>query len=629
MSADTGLPGFWSSELSAEQVVSGSRDFSQLQSGSDGSLYWVEFKPAEGRSVICCESPETPGSIIGITPPGFSVESRVHEYGGRSWELAEQQLFFVNAEDQQIYSQSLGCSPDQATPLPVTRTVNSRFIEPLWCRRTQQLLAIEERHCNGEVLNRVVAVNPQNGQLQILHDDFDFYAGLALNPLAQQLAFVAWNHPHQPWTVTSLCVLELNQDLCRVVAGTGAEAIAQPQFDDKGCLFAMSDLSGWWNLYQFDCETEQRHPVFTANKDMITSPWQSGLQQYLLGPAGWALIKFQHSGSELWFSEQGSTGKVILEEFNHLRVMCQRQDQLCLVAAGEDRLLAIIEIDQYRNVRVVTGGEKPLNSDDCARPVPLRFSHSYGYFYQPANAGYVLKGRYPLVIFLHGGPTAATYPVLNLAVQYWTQRGFAVLDLNYRGSSNYGRDYRFALHRSWGRTEVDDIADAVRQLTLQKPVHRDQVFIRGSSSGGFSALNALIELDCFRAGASLYGVTDPLQLNSCTHKFESHYLSWLIADAETETERYQAVSPLIRAGRITAPVIFFQGEQDVVVLPDQTRSMVTAMQSNGVAAEAHYYADEGHGFRQPATRLEVLQRELAFYQQYIDLQAAIGPKVVE
>jgi dipeptidyl aminopeptidase/acylaminoacyl peptidase len=289
-------------------------------------------------------------------------------------------------------------------------------------------------------------------------------------------------------------------------------------------------------------------------------------------------------------------------------------EQLYAIAASPISPPAVIAIDRRSHaVSILAGGAEVLPASRISQPQPIHYpsgdSQAHGFFY-PAMTG---QGPSPLVLFIHGGPTSACYPVLDPRIQYWTQRGFAVADLNYRGSSGYGRAYRQALHLRWGEADVQDACAAVTHLAGLGLIDPQQAFIRGGSAGGYTTLCALAFHTVFRAGASLYGVSDPLALSRTTHKFEGDYLDWLIGDPEHDAARYRQRTPLLHAQRISAPVIFFQGELDAVVVPEQTRSMLAALKANGIRAEGHFYAHERHGFRQAANLAHALEEEWKFY----------------
>jgi dipeptidyl aminopeptidase/acylaminoacyl peptidase len=308
----------------------------------------------------------------------------------------------------------------------------------------------------------------------------------------------------------------------------------------------------------------------------------------------------------------------LVESFTRFRALAADAGHYYCIAASPSRLPAVLAIARGDGaVRILAGGERPLNethlslpqSFDCAMGEGER---CHGFFYTPL-AG---DAKPPLLVFLHGGPTSACYPVFDPRIAFWTLRGYAVLDLNYRGSSGYGRAYRLRLAGQWGALEVEDIRAAVARLAGEGAIDPARVFVRGASAGGYSALCALIG-GGFAGGASLYGVSDPLALRRVTHKFEADYLDWLIGDPQRDAARYQARTPLLHAGKISVPVIFFQGGLDEVVLPTQTEAMVAALRARGVPVEYRLYADERHGFRQAAHLADALTAELGFYQRVL------------
>lgn len=618
------LPGFWQSELSAEKALAASTEFGQIQVDNTGNVYWVELRPQQlGCSFICRWHPET-HEVTQITPDGYSVQSKVHEYGGRAWCLAEDHIFFVNAEDQQLYVQSLEL-PELITLL--TDAPNLRFIEPCYDELRRRVICVAEFHGDETVENKIVAVNLDDKSIDIVVQGSDFYSYPVLDSKKQQLAYICWDHPEQPWTHTYCYIAALNQagyiTKKSCIAGNhDAESISQPLFvNDR--LYLISDRSGWWNIYHWHQIAGELVARFPASRDMMSSPWQSGLRHYSVIPGSpddrICSICIKHEGSELWFHER----KLDLPFSFFSALFCSESKAYCVVSAADTKQ-GVIQVDlNSGDYIVICGCEKPLSSSNCSVPEPLSFTSggimTYGYLYLPKNQRYGLKQdeTAPLIVFLHGGPTAATYPVFNAKIQFWTQRGFAVMDLNYRGSSNYGRQYRFTLKHQWGITEVEDIDVTIKALMKRSDINADAIFIRGNSSGGLSALNAMCELDCFTAGASLYGVTDPLVLNECTHKFESHYLEWLIGSPEKDKHRYLARAPLNNVEKIDCPVIFFQGEQDKVVIPEQTRSITKRLKLQGNHVEEHYFANEAHGFKNAQNAQWVLNKELEFYQRQL------------
>ena len=615
-------PGFWHSSLDEQAAVAASVEFSQPLLSQDGVPFWVTTFPERGGMNGLCRYQDD--QVQCLTPDGFSVRSKVHEYGGQAWcFIGCGRVVFVNADDQQLYTQNIW--PSVARPVLLTEVAGSRFIEPVYDALRNQLICVEEIHREQGVANRLVCVCLDSGCVKSLHEGYDFYAYPTLSDDSHQLAFIGWQHPAQPWLKTRCCLADLTAtsdiERLRILRCSGEEvSLSQPCFTPDNRLFVVSDQSGFWQIHAVIADQISEAPLLATAADCINAPWQGGLRHFGVRADGqWISLALRHQSVELYLNQTRTS----LEGFSQIRNLAVAGDRALLLVAGEDRLPAVIMLDETGQIRHLSGGERPLSDADCALPEAMCFRTDdhvcYGYFYPPANSRYAEHSAVPpLVIFLHGGPTAATYPVLNLKLQYWTQRGFAVLDLNYRGSSNYGRAYRLALAGRWGRAETDDIALAVKQLTDAGRINPDAIFIRGNSSGGFSALNALCDLNCFAGGASLYGVTDPLALGQVTHKFESHYLDWLIADPAVGQALYTAVSPLHKIEQISAPVIFFQGEQDRVVVPEQTRAMVRSLKASGHQVEAVYFADEGHGFRLLQNQIQVLQQELKFYQSLMD-----------
>jgi dipeptidyl aminopeptidase/acylaminoacyl peptidase len=325
----------------------------------------------------------------------------------------------------------------------------------------------------------------------------------------------------------------------------------------------------------------------------------------------------------------GDNGQPLAQGYSRFRQLAADATNIYLIAASPERGSEVVAIDRVsRQCRVLAGAEVALPVAEVSRPQPLSFTSGseercHGFFYPPHNGGF--RGpageKPPLLVFLHGGPTSACYPVFDPRIQFWTQRGFAVADLNYRGSTGFGRAYRMRLHEQWGALDVEDACALVEHLAGLDLIDPTKAFIRGASAGGYTALCALAFSRTFRGGASLYGVSDPLALRQVTHKFEADYLDWLIGDPEQDAQRYAARTPLLHAEQIEAPVIFFQGGRDVVVLPAQTESMVAALRARGMAVDYHLYPQEAHGFRQAKNQAHALEQEWRFYQRLLTTPA--------
>jgi len=610
--------GFWPSDWSAEKAASVSCDFAELRAGH-GGVFWIEYNPADAR---CTLWHWRDGTTRCLTPPGISLRSRVYEYGGGAFCLTEDGVAYVDEQDQQIYLQPLDCPPTA-----LSRNADCRYGDLQFDGRHRAILAVEETRAGECVEHRLVSISLADGRRRVLVEGADFYASPTLDTSSDRLAWIQWQRPEQPWTATSLWVAERSLDgdchKPRCLAGLqGSESLQQPRFAADGSLYCLSDRDGWWQPWRE--QVDGLVPVLgSVECDHAPAPWQLDTVSYLPLPEGALLLTRMLEGHGLLFEQHSQNGeRHLAREFSRCRQLAADAQYFYCIAASPERTPAVLAIDRLSGqCRVLAGGEQPLPANQLSRPQSFSFATgdaetAHGFFYPPANACYRApeEDKPPLVVFIHGGPTSACYPVFDPRIQYWTQRGFAVADINYRGSSGFGRAYRQRLHGQWGVLDVEDACAAVAELARRGQIDPARTFIRGSSAGGYTALGALVADAGFRGGASLYGVSDPLALRRVTHKFEGDYLDWLIGDPQADAERYRQRTPLAHAGRIRVPVIFFQGGQDAVVLPEQTESMVAALREQGVAVEYRLYPEERHGFRQARNLADALERECRFYQ---------------
>ncbi|MCJ8206008.1 S9 family peptidase [Pseudomonas sp. RGM2987] len=593
--------------FSAAQAVAAGTDFAELQLGPLG-LFWNEYRPEDGACRIWHWQNHQARCL---TPDGFSARSRVYEYGGGSFCLSDNGVLFVNEADQQLYHQSL------ADPLPVALTSGD-------CRYGDlsfafgQVLAVEEQANQ----HRLVSIALVDQQRHLLAEGADFYASPTLSPDGRRLAWVEWSRPHQPWTATRLMLAERDASGWsepRCVAGKGdGESIQQPRFDAADRLYCLTDRAGFWQPWVESANGLE--PLLAAEADHGSAPWQLGGCSWLpLGEQSYLASWTEAGFGRLGLCRSDAAGEDFTGAYSRFRSLALDERFIYAIAASPTTPSAVIAIErQGHAVTVLAGGLAPLPVEQISRPRTLRYpsasEEAHGFFYPAMTA----DAKPPLVVFIHGGPTSACYPVFDPRIQYWTHRGFAVADLNYRGSSGYGRAYRQALHLNWGVVDVEDACAVVSYLDEQGLIDGRRAFIRGGSAGGYTTLCALAFHDVFRAGASLYGVSDPVALARATHKFEGDYLDWLIGDPRQDAERYRARTPLLHADQIRVPVIFFQGELDAVVVPQQTRDMVKALENKGVAVQAYYYPDERHGFRKAANQAHALEHEWLFYRRVME-----------
>lgn len=655
--------GSWPSSWSAADAAAASRDFAELRAGL-GGLLWLAFDPAEaGCSLWLWRA----GAAQRLTPQGLSLRSRVYEYGGGAFCVLVDGVALVDEADQQVYRLEVGADGLTGPLRALTANPHCRYGDLHFAPAWQAVLAVEESREGAAVVHRLVSLSLADGARRVLVEGADFYSAPRLSDDARVLAWIEWDRPELPWTATRLCRVAVAPDgrlaAPEVLDGTDGDAsLQQPVFAGDGTLTCLSDRAGWWQPwaeqggcwrvvgacgaqcsplpsagegddaesamacnYSAPCGWSEPRPMACA--DHAPAPWQLGTVSHLpLAEGGWLLARLEEGWGLLIERDGAGRERRLATEFSRFRQLAADQQHFYCIAGAPDRLPAVLAIARDSGaVRLLAGGEQPLAVAELSYPEPLGFASGAGeqahaFFYPPRNAACrPLAGeKPPLVVFLHGGPTSACYPLFDPRIQYWTQRGFAVADLNYRGSSGFGRAFRLRLKGAWGDIEVEDACALLRHLGERGLIDPARAFIRGASAGGYTALCALAFHDGFRGGASLYGVSDPLALRRATHKFEGDYLDWLIGDPARDAERYRARTPLLHAGRIAAPLIFFQGGLDAVVVPQQTEAMVSALRARGVAVEYRLYPDERHGFRQAAHLADALEREWQFYRRWLD-----------
>ena len=619
------VAGFWPSAWSAEQAAAAGREINELKVSAQG-VFWSETDPQTAQTLLYRYQHNTQATQV-FTPAGFSVRSRVYEYGGASFNLLPQGVVFTNEADQQIYLQAW-----QGAPLQLTNNSQCRYADMQFDAHSNSIIAIEESHHSDRVEHRLVKISLDNSAtaaqppLTIISTGSDFYAAPRLSPNGQRLAWIEWQRPDQPWTQTQLLCAQRNPDqswstpIC--MAGAAGEAsLQQPLFDQDNRLVVLNDQEGYWQPWRED-QTGDLAKLKGIEADYTGAPWQLGGCNYLpLEDDTYLISWLEHGTGKLAlydFSQQREV-QPLASDYSRLRNLAVDDDFIYCLAGHHAQGSAVLAIDRRTDqVQVLAQLSIGLAAQEISHPQSLYFPSTdhhpvHSFFYPPCNSAHSLKDheRPPLVVFLHGGPTSACYPVFDARIQFWTQRGFAVADLNYRGSTGFGRAYRQLLHQQWGIAEVEDVCALVRYLIAQDQVNPQQMCVRGASAGGYTALLAIAASPDFAAAASLYGVSDPEALRKVTHKFEGDYLDWLLGSSE----HFAARAPVALVAQINTPVIFFQGGRDVVVVPEQTADMVSALQQQGVTVDCHIYPEEGHGFRQAQHLAEVLALELAFYQR--------------
>jgi dipeptidyl aminopeptidase/acylaminoacyl peptidase len=621
--------GTWPSPLTAELVAGASIRLSEPRLDGE-ALYWLETRPAQqGRTTLLRRSPD--GRMTEIVPAPFSVRNRVHEYGGGAFAVQAGVLVFANDADQRLYRLDVGdAGPTQ--PLAITPADGTRYGDLTLHQSGNRLLCVVERARAGtEPENFLASVDLASGEVHALARGADFYACPRLAPDGTHLAYLSWDHPAMPWDACRLHLVRLGSDgapveaTATVVAGQVDEAIFQPTWSPAGRLHFISDRAGFSNLYRVAADGAITC-VCTLAADFAAPPWVLGLSTYAFLDETTVLCSYQRAG--LWHLATLRVDEGRLDTLDtpltQTSYVVAGGGHAVVVAGSPDEELGLHGFDPA--TRALSLIHRPsahaLVAEDLAYPQPLAFTSAgnataHALLYPPSSARYQAREgeRPPLIVICHGGPTGSASTALNPGIQFWTSRGFAVLDVNYRGSTGYGRAYRKALDGQWGVVDVEDCVAGARTLAERGIVDGKRMAIRGSSAGGFTVLCALAFHDVFAAGASHYGVSDLEALAKDTHKFESRYLDTLVGPYPERRDLYLARSPLFAAARIACPVIFFQGQDDRVVPPDQTERMTSALRARGLLAPMLLFPGEQHGFRRKETITAALEAELDFYRE--------------
>jgi dipeptidyl aminopeptidase/acylaminoacyl peptidase len=583
--------GSWKSPITSDLIVSETVRLSDIVL-DDRDVFWVEMRPSEaGRNVIVRCTPD--GQKTDITPTDFNVRSRVHEYGGRSFMVDNANIYFSNFSDQQIYFQRLDSHPE-----PITSDTGLRFADMIFDRRRHSLICVCEDHRNRKTepenklmrLNLVDKSDSGSHSLTVLAAGSDFYASPCLSPDGSQLAWISWDHPNMPWDGTELWVGRIGQDGAleniEKVAGGTEESIFQPQWSPDGTLYFVSDRSGWWNIYRW--ENHQIKQLVAMEAEFGLPQWVFGMSTYAFESDQRLICTYTQKGKWRLAEIDLTTAKIKTIETPYTDIAYLKAAPGQAVFAGgtatEPTSIVRLDLTTHGSEILRSSGQVDIDAGFLSVPQPIEFSTAQGqtahaFFYPPQNKDYQApdEERAPLIVISHGGPTASTTQTLNLAIQYWTSRGVAVVDVNYGGSTGYGRAFRQRLNGQWGIVDTQDCVNGATYSAEKFGIDPERLIIRGGSAGGYTTLCALVFHDTFQAGASYYGVSDLAALAQETHKFESRYLDQLIGPYPERQDLYEARSPIHQAEGLACPIIFFQGLEDKVVPPSLAYMLVAIL----------------------------------------------------
>jgi dipeptidyl aminopeptidase/acylaminoacyl peptidase len=631
--------GSWKSPISSALVAASSVKLNDLTVEGD-FIYWLEGRAAEGgRNVLIQCDPD--GSTKELTPPEMNVRTLAHEYGGGAYVVSEGEVFFSNYTDQRLYRINKKGLIEPISP------ANSKYYyaDAIVDRKHNRIICVCEDHSydGEEAITTLVEINLADGKQEMLAAGNDFYSSVRLSPDGKQLAWLSWSHPNMPWDGTSLWVAPVGNDgsLSNIgkIAGSPTESIIQPEWSPDGILHYISDRSGWWNIY--------RHEDYTDGETVWESQYEFGGPQWVFGLSTYAFLDAEtiiatYCDKGVWrlaridlAKKTNSTYDLPFTHYSYVHVLGSK----AVFKAGSPTQSSSVTVFDLKTKEInILKSSSSLKIEEGYLSIPKMIEFStvdggtgYAFYYPPTNKDFQAPPgeKPPLLVESHGGPTSASLAVLSTGIQFWTSRGFAVLDVNYGGSSGFGRQYRDRLKGKWGIVDVDDCCSAAQYLIEEGEVDAKKCAITGGSAGGYTTLCALTFRKLFNAGASYYGISDLESLALETHKFESRYHFSLIAPYPEAKDIYIERSPIHFTNQISCPMILLQGLEDKVVPPNQSEKMYDVLRSNGLPVAYLPFAGEQHGFRKAETIQSALEAELYFYGRIFGFTPADELKPVE
>lgn len=605
--------GAWQSPVTAASIFEAADNVSYL-SVENNQLYFVESKAsANGKNVLFKLSAQN--TAIQLTSSDVSVRTRVHEYGGRPYLVDAQDIYYSQFADQKIYRISQNPVPEAIT------SENLRYMECITDQKNNRLICVREDHRGiGEPINTLVAISLSGtNEETILFEGTDFVSAPTISPDGNSVAFITWSHPNMPWDDTQLRVINFTED--GSVAGvvevpqSGNVSIKHPHYSEDGTLYFIADFENWWTLFRVNEQSEQPQKVLDEKIEV---------NSFGIEDNRFAIIAYSKEGVDQIARVDLTTGEMtnLGEAFSSADSISVANDRVYFRASTPSSGNAIYQLTGTNYEKIYQPSGPVIDKRFLSIPQPIEFPTgsneiAYGFYYPPQNSDFTgAKDTLPpLIVKVHGGPVGATDSSLNPGIQFWTSRGFAVFDVNHRGSTGYGREFRKKLYPNWGIVDVEDASNGVKWLAAEGLIDADKVAIRGGSAGGYTTLAALAFQNVFKAGTSYYGISDLGVLAGDTHKFESRYLDQLIGPYPEMKSVYDQRSPINSVQNITAPLLLLQGLDDKVVPPNQSELIFNALKENCIDTAYIAFEGEGHGFRQPANNIKALNSELSFYGQ--------------
>ncbi len=623
--------GSWKSPITADAILAGSIGLGAVAIDGD-DLYWSESRPTEkGRNVLVKR--DRNGTTVDLTPTTFNVRTRVHEYGGGSFLIEKGTTYFVNFRDQRIYTQSLNSDPKALTP-----ESQKRYADFILDSARNRLITVCEDHGTDspEPDNFLASIDLETGEIKTLVSGNDFYSSPRLSPNQSQLSWITWEHPNLPWDSTQLWLADINstgelENIHCIAGQSQIESISEPKWSPNGMLYFSSDRNNWWNLYRY--HQGNIESIYPMDAEFAYPHWVFRLSTYTFVNAEKIICTYTQNGRWYLAEIDLKNQKLIPIEtpFTNITSLVSNGKIALFIGSSPTASSVVISLDLQTKDWTVLKQSSELNLDTHYLSIPEAIDFptengltAHAWYYPPQNPDYQAPETDlpPLLVKSHGGPTAAAGNFLSLKIQYWTSRGFAYLDVNYGGSTGYGRAYRQRLDHQWGIVDVDDCVNGAKFLVEQGKADPNKLAISGGSAGGYTTLAALTFRQTFKAGASHYGVSDLEALATDTHKFEARYLDRLIGPYPEDQATYKTRSPINFTNQLACPVVFFQGLEDKVVPPNQAEMMVEALKQKGLPVAYVPFPEEQHGFRIAANIKRALEGELYFYSQIFGFSLA-------
>lgn len=631
--------GSWKSPITSDLIVKGSIRFEQVFVDSLYT-YWIESRPAEnGRSVVMRRASD--GKVEELTPQPYNARTRVHEYGGGAVTARDGVLYFSNFSDNLLYVRSR-----DGEVKPLTHDSNMRYADGEIDVARGRWIGVREDHTNSDIFaeNTIVAIHTNGSGETVLVSGNDFYAFPRISPDGTQLAYVTWNHPDMPWDNTELWTARIAGDGSLTdfnkVAGGDGQSILEPKWSPAGDLYYISDESNWWNIKRV--KNGSIETVIEMDAEFTSPNWAFGQSDYDFVDATNIICDYTQNG--VWHlahvDTEAKTLRTLESKYTSFNSIQADSGRVVFLASSPTSFSEVVTMKADGTNAQVLKKSSELVVDPAYLSIPESIEYpttgektAHAIYYRPKNPDYnAPEGELPpLLVHSHGGPTSAASSSLNLSTQYWTSRGFAVLDVNYGGSTGYGREYRDRLKGQWGIVDVDDCANGARYLAQKGEADSERLAIAGGSAGGYTTLASLVFTDVYNAGASHFGLSELEVFATETHKFESRYMDSLLGPYPEKKDVYYNRSPINFTDKLSCPVAFFQGLDDKIVPPNQAELMVEALRKKGLPVAYIAFEGEGHGFRKAENIQRALDGEFYFYSRVFGYEPAdkIEPVPIE